>query len=751
MADVSSSSSSSGAPAPAPTSSSPPPLSSELQGRSSSTPPELDQLSSTNVFAFGLHSSYAAFANDGASSLSPATAGSSPPPSAQRSGGGGAPGGLGGTGGASNLAALSSMHLNMSMMGLMPMPGMESSSSSSSFPPSASAQLEAALDGLKGAGGAQPWQVHAPSMDFAQLSLGPSSPLLHLSPGGSALGSPTSAFPSAAFLFGPPSAAQPSGGGAPNGGSGASLHSTHAHHAHAHGQLPDASESSLLPLDPFHPYYYQLQPLPPLPLQSAAFDPFSLPSLPVQLSLYLTAAGDVGRGPLNPSICKFYAAGHCARGEHCNYAHVRADGTHVSAPAMRGAGGGRGAGMQGSMGGGLMVGRGRGRGDVRGGERDRGRSARAGGAAAFRGPRMVHALQPQPQPHFSPHPGHGPPQPHAALHKDGGGMHAVHGGLANSSNPLSPLSPSLVALHPLADPTLLLHSPPFPPLDYPSMYASYGSSGEYFDAQSTLGMGLSASADELSGRVYALARDQYGCRLLQRLLDEQREGVAERIFEETFAHVNELMTDPFGNYLVQKLIEHCADAQRMAVLARVSADLVAISLNLHGTRAVQKLVETLSAPAEVELLVAALQGSAVTLIKDLNGNHVIQRCLHHLSSRDNQWIIDAVCRHCVSVSTHKHGCCVLQRCIDYATVSQKRQLIHEICTNALELVQDVRRHSTTQHNTTHHTPSPRATALYSRPSAHASLAVCCAGRRLMATTWCSTCWTSTTPRARRPS
>ena len=91
---------------------------------------------------------------------------------------------------------------------------------------------------------------------------------------------------------------------------------------------------------------------------------------------------------------------------------------------------------------------------------------------------------------------------------------------------------------------------------------------------------------------------------------------------------------------------------------------------------------------EVEQVIAALRSSVVTLIKDLNGNHVIQRCLHHLNSNDNQFIYDAVSRHCVSVATHKHGCCVLQRCIDYATIAQKRQLVQEIINNALELVQD---------------------------------------------------------------
>lgn len=61
----------------------------------------------------------------------------------------------------------------------------------------------------------------------------------------------------------------------------------------------------------------------------------------------------------------------------------------------------------------------------------------------------------------------------------------------------------------------------------------------------------------------------------------------------------------------------------------------------------------------------------VALIKDLNGNHVVQKCLHKLSAEHNQFIYDIVSRNCIQVASHKHGCCVYQRCIDRATLSQK--------------------------------------------------------------------------------
>ena len=145
--------------------------------------------------------------------------------------------------------------------------------------------------------------------------------------------------------------------------------------------------------------------------------------------------------------------------------------------------------------------------------------------------------------------------------------------------------------------------------------------------------------------------------------------------------------DPFGNYLCQKLLEHCDDQKRLRIVQTVAPDLVNISLNMHGTRAVQKMLEFLSTAEQIRIATAALDTNAVTLIKDLNGNHVIQKCLNRLATQENQFIYDAVSRHCVEVASHRHGCCVLQRCIDHASEPQKVQIIAEITSHAQHLVQ----------------------------------------------------------------
>jgi len=210
----------------------------------------------------------------------------------------------------------------------------------------------------------------------------------------------------------------------------------------------------------------------------------------------------------------------------------------------------------------------------------------------------------------------------------------------------------------------------------------------------TLDMGVTVPYSDISevvGKIYALSKDQLGCRFLQKCLDNGHE-VADLIFNEIEPHFIELMTDPFGNYLCQKLMEVCQLSLRTKIVELLAPSLAEVCFDSHGTRAVQRLIaivtENNSQEAEQEIIVAALKQHLISLVRNLNGNHVVQACLHHLSSDTNKFIFDSVTANCVHVATHRHGCCVMQRCIDYGNTAQREALISEIVGKALLLVQD---------------------------------------------------------------
>ncbi|KAI4631199.1 hypothetical protein J4E83_002728 [Alternaria metachromatica] len=230
-------------------------------------------------------------------------------------------------------------------------------------------------------------------------------------------------------------------------------------------------------------------------------------------------------------------------------------------------------------------------------------------------------------------------------------------------------------------------------------YATYGPGGRVQDSQARViqSRRLQNDANKYMNydlktmprhEIYSLCKDQHGCRFLQKKLEERNAENIQIIFDETAPHVVELMTDPFGNYLCQKLLEYCNDEQRNTLVRNASPAMVQIAFNQHGTRALQKMIEFISTDDQTQMIIHALSGQVVDLIQDLNGNHVIQKCLNHLKSVEAQFIFDAVGENCITVGTHRHGCCVLQRCIDHAVGFQKVDLIRKITAHSFHLVQD---------------------------------------------------------------
>ncbi|XP_042508694.1 putative pumilio homolog 8, chloroplastic [Macadamia integrifolia] len=150
------------------------------------------------------------------------------------------------------------------------------------------------------------------------------------------------------------------------------------------------------------------------------------------------------------------------------------------------------------------------------------------------------------------------------------------------------------------------------------------------------------SLEDFRGQMVALAKDQHGCRFLQKKFEEGRVDEIEIIFAEVKDHVGELMIHSFGNYLVQRLLEVCTDERKMEVLSTITKEefqLVTICLDTHGTRAVQKLLEHLTTPEQISCVMMALRPGTVILTKDVNGHYVIQNCLQRFSNEDTKNVL----------------------------------------------------------------------------------------------------------------
>ncbi|KAK4208215.1 hypothetical protein QBC37DRAFT_453497 [Rhypophila decipiens] len=63
---------------------------------------------------------------------------------------------------------------------------------------------------------------------------------------------------------------------------------------------------------------------------------------------------------------------------------------------------------------------------------------------------------------------------------------------------------------------------------------------------------------------------------------------------------------------------------------------------MNAVSILQKMIEHVTTPVQIHIIREALQHPVVELIQDLDGNHVIQKCLNKLTARDAEFIFNAV-------------------------------------------------------------------------------------------------------------
>ena len=75
---------------------------------------------------------------------------------------------------------------------------------------------------------------------------------------------------------------------------------------------------------------------------------------------------------------------------------------------------------------------------------------------------------------------------------------------------------------------------------------------------------------ELTKFSYSLAKDQAGCRYLQKKIDEDPDIANTLIYPRILEYIIDLMNDSFGNYLIQKMFDHITEEKFFTIFAIVN-------------------------------------------------------------------------------------------------------------------------------------------------------------------------------------
>lgn len=190
--------------------------------------------------------------------------------------------------------------------------------------------------------------------------------------------------------------------------------------------------------------------------------------------------------------------------------------------------------------------------------------------------------------------------------------------------------------------------------------------------------------------VVEFSGDQHGSRFIQQKLETANSDEKEQVFKEIQPNLLQLMTDVFGNYVIQKMFEHGNQSQKKILAHQMKGHVLHLSMQMYGCRVVQKAFEHVLTDQQASL-VKELDGpnfQILKVVKDQNGNHVVQKAIERIPGEHIQFIVDAHRGQMAKMSTHQYGCRVVQRMLEFCQPPAKRIILDELLDHILPLISD---------------------------------------------------------------
>ena len=185
--------------------------------------------------------------------------------------------------------------------------------------------------------------------------------------------------------------------------------------------------------------------------------------------------------------------------------------------------------------------------------------------------------------------------------------------------------------------------------------------------------------NEIIKQSHNLAKDQIGCRFLQKKIEEDTQFALNSIYPIILDHLLDTVNDQFGNYLIQKFFDYLNEEQLQLFLRMISPSFTQIGLNQYGTRVIQKMSDAIynNVPSLIPPFQNLISSNVIVFSNDLNGYHIIQKLLLR-KSIDNNFVYKAMSENIEQIANHKNGCCFLQKCTEKLTGMELERILNAL-------------------------------------------------------------------------
>lgn len=186
---------------------------------------------------------------------------------------------------------------------------------------------------------------------------------------------------------------------------------------------------------------------------------------------------------------------------------------------------------------------------------------------------------------------------------------------------------------------------------------------------------------------YFFCKEQFGCRLLQKIVDDNPSYASEVFYPKIRDKFTEISCELFGNYFIQKILDYIKMSDLEEIVERLIPNSFRnMCLNQHGTRVIQKILGCIQTNENlINFFIVLFTPYMNDFIFDQNASHIISKFVDCTVSPKNDFVIEFLAQKIYDVVTQKYSCCTLQKCIQASNPIQRKILLHSIANSSIRM------------------------------------------------------------------
>jgi len=186
-------------------------------------------------------------------------------------------------------------------------------------------------------------------------------------------------------------------------------------------------------------------------------------------------------------------------------------------------------------------------------------------------------------------------------------------------------------------------------------------------------------------QVLSLSLQMYGCRIVQKALEELDEASQMRIVAQLDGSIPRCVRDQNGNHVVQKCIEVLAPERLSPIISIFCGNVLSLATHMYGCRVLQRILEHgLARPnsrfEHGPMLMEEILGYVDQLAQQQYGNYVVQHVLEYGNDDHRRRVLGTLSGRFVELSKHKFASNVVEKALQFCDPTNRQIVLDELLT-----------------------------------------------------------------------